>query len=116
MFIWLASSKPLDAILFAAISIDNFSAGFAGTILIAYMSSLVSRHYVATDYALLSSLFTLPGRLLGGVSGQLVDAFGYESFFLLTALFGIPVCLLCLVVPITKERPTMVDARTTLPD
>jgi MFS transporter, PAT family, beta-lactamase induction signal transducer AmpG len=104
MFAWLASSSPRDEVLFAAISIDNFSAGFPGTILIAYMSSLVSRQYVAADFALLSSLFTLPGRLLGGLSGGLVDAVGYANFFVYMALIGIPVCLLCVAAPISSDE------------
>ncbi len=46
--------------LYVAISLDNIASGFAGTCLIAYMSSLTSSGYTATQYALFSSLYALP--------------------------------------------------------
>ena len=81
-----------------AISVENFASGFAGTALIAYMSSLTSLAYAATQYALLSSLYALPGKIVGGLSGVMVDAFGYARFFASAACIGLPVALLCLAV------------------
>jgi PAT family beta-lactamase induction signal transducer AmpG len=88
--------------LVVAISIDNFSAGFAGTALVAYMSGLTAAGFVATQYALLSSLYALPGKFVGGVSGFMVTAYGYPAFFAMTAAVGIPVVALCLWV--TREK------------
>ena len=45
-------------------AIDNFCSGFAGVALVAYMSSLTSLGYTATQYALLSSFYALPGKVL----------------------------------------------------
>ena len=59
--------------LYACIAIDNVSAGIAGTALIAYMSSLTSRGFTATQYALFSSLYALPGKILAAVSGRIVE-------------------------------------------
>lgn len=59
--------------LYICIGIDNISAGIAGTALIAYMSSLTSLGFTATQYALFSSLYSLPGKLLGAVSGRIVE-------------------------------------------
>ncbi|MEO7199447.1 MAG: MFS transporter [Dokdonella sp.] len=73
-----------------AISGDNFAQGFSGTVLIAYMSALASKHYTATQYALLSSLANLPGKLLGGVSGFMVQAWTFTGFFIFTTLSIIP--------------------------
>ena len=44
----------------------------------------------ATQYAVLSSLYALPGKLLMGTSGFMVDALGYGDFFLYTATLSIP--------------------------
>ena len=96
MFSWLALEGARLELLVLAISIDNFSGSFAGTALIAYMSGLTSPGFAATQYALLSSLYALPGKLVGGISGFIVAAYGYATFFTLTALVGIPVVLLCL--------------------
>ena len=59
--------------LYACIAIDNLSAGIAGTALIAYMSSLTSLGFTATQYALFSSLYALPGKILAAVSGRIVE-------------------------------------------
>ena len=47
-------------------------------------------------YALLSSLYALPGKLVAGSAGFMVAAFGFPTFFALTAAMGIPVVVLCL--------------------
>ncbi|MGE0742982.1 MAG: permease [Hyphomonadaceae bacterium] len=59
--------------LYLCIAIDNISAGIAGTALIAYMSSLTSLGFTATQYALFSSLYALPGKILAAVSGRIVE-------------------------------------------
>lgn len=103
MFSWLAHEGARMELLVAAISIDNFAGSFAGTALIAYMSGLTGAGFAATQYALLSSLYALPGKLVGGVSGFIVAAYGYATFFSLTAAVGIPVVLLCLWVTRPRE-------------
>ena len=81
-----------------AICVENFAGGFAGTALIAFMSSLVSPLHAAAQYALLSSLYALPGKILGGFSGFAVAKFGYSGFFAGTSCIGLPVVALCLAV------------------
>lgn len=78
----------------AAISGDNLSQGFAGTVLVAFMSGLADKHYTATQYALLSSLANLPGKVVGGLSGFMVNAWGYTAFFTTSAVVVIPTLLL----------------------
>jgi PAT family beta-lactamase induction signal transducer AmpG len=80
--------------LATVISLDNFAQGVHGTALIAFMSSLTSASYTATQYAVLSSLYALPPKLLMGTSGLIVDAIGYPPFFLYTASLSIPALLL----------------------
>jgi MFS transporter, PAT family, beta-lactamase induction signal transducer AmpG len=72
------------------VSIDNIAVGVHGTALIAYLSSLTSDRYTATQYALFASLYALPGKLLMGTSGFVVDAIGYVNFFLYTATLSLP--------------------------
>ena len=78
----------------ATISGDNLSQGFAGTILVAFLSGLVDKHYTATQYALLSSLANLPGKLIGGFSGYIVEASSYTVFFVISSVSVIPTLLL----------------------
>jgi PAT family beta-lactamase induction signal transducer AmpG len=73
LFIWLAFQGHSLWALFAAIGLDNVAGGFAGTCLIAYMSSLTSVGFTATQYALFSSLYAIPGRLIASQSGRIVE-------------------------------------------
>ena len=90
--------------LAVAISVDNFGGSFAGTTLIAYMSGLTSAGFAATQYALFSSLYALPGKLVAGSAGFVVAAYGFPVFFAMTSAIGIPVVILCLLVGRTTER------------
>ncbi len=78
----------------AAISGDNAALGFAGVVLIAFLSGLTSREFTATQYALLSSLANLPGKLIGGVSGFIVQASSYSAFYVFSTLSVVPTLLL----------------------
>jgi PAT family beta-lactamase induction signal transducer AmpG len=73
-FAWLAVRGPDIHALLVAIGIENAASGFAGTCLIAYMSSLTRVGFTATQYALFSSLYSLPGKLLASQSGRIVEA------------------------------------------
>jgi PAT family beta-lactamase induction signal transducer AmpG len=84
------AATPSLAGLAIVISADNLAMGIAGTALIAYLSSLTSARYTATQYALFSSLYALPGKLLMGTSGFVVDAIGYPLFFVYTSVLGLP--------------------------
>jgi PAT family beta-lactamase induction signal transducer AmpG len=73
IFAWLATQGPNMNDLFFAIGVDNVVSGYAGTCLIAYMSSLTSAGFTATQYALFSSLYSLPGKLVASQSGRIVE-------------------------------------------
>jgi MFS transporter, PAT family, beta-lactamase induction signal transducer AmpG len=92
----LAATGKSLALLALAVSVENFAGNFAGAALIAYMSSLTSPAHAASQYALLSSLYALLGKFLGGLSGFAVKQIGFASFFALTSLIGLPVAALCL--------------------
>lgn len=74
VFAWLAAQGHDLGALFIAIGVDNVASGFAGTALIAYMSSLTSIGFTATQYALFSSLYALPGKIIASQSGKIVEA------------------------------------------
>ncbi|MGI4952694.1 MAG: hypothetical protein ACRYGM_12915, partial [Janthinobacterium lividum] len=94
--------------LFAtAVSVDSFAYSFASIVLITYMSSLTSAGFAASQYALLTSLCALPGSLVAGSSGFLIQRLGFEWFFVCTSLIGVPVALLCWYV---MHRHSKVEA------
>ena len=73
-FAWLATQGHSLFALLVAIAMDNVAGGIAGTCLIAYMSSLTTVGFTATQYALFSSLYALPGKLLASQSGRIVES------------------------------------------
>ena len=94
LFAWLATrGHDLGALVFA-ISADNLSAGIASAAFVAYLSGLTNVAYSATQYALFSSVMLLLPKFIGGWSGWAVDSYGYQAFFIGTALLGTPVLLL----------------------
>ncbi len=94
LFLLLAQNGADVRMLTLVIAIDNLSAGLAATAFVAFLSSLTSISFTAVQYALFSSIMSLFPKLLGGYSGSIVTAWGYEYFFLLTAAMGIPVLIL----------------------
>ena len=92
------AGEPNLWLLAAVNTADNFSAGLAGTAFIAYLSSLTSPKYTATQYALLTSLMALPGKLMAGASGYLSLAVGWANFYVLVCLAGVPAILLAIYV------------------
>ena len=93
-FLLMANHPGEDWAFFAAISADNISQGFAGVVLVAFMSSLTNQNFTATQYALLASLVNLPGKFIGGLSGYIVEATSYSWFFIFSSLSVVPTLLI----------------------
>ncbi|MFP4000049.1 MAG: hypothetical protein ACLFUN_09410, partial [Desulfobacterales bacterium] len=97
-FCWLATAGPEIYGLILAITADNITGGLAISVFLAYLSGLTNKAYTATQYALLSSLMTLPGQFTGGFTGVLAQHWGWPGFFLITSAAGIPAIILALVL------------------
>ena len=89
LFAVLAGMGPKIWMLAAVIAADNLSAGIASVAFVAYLSSLTSKGYTATQYALFSSMMLLLPKLIAGYSGMVVEAVGYAQFFIGSAMIGI---------------------------
>ncbi len=104
LFAYLATAGPDLTVLAIVISADNFSGGLAASAFIAYLSGLTNTAYTATQYALFSSLMTLPAKFISGFSGLIVDAYGYVNFFLYAATLGLPAILLVIYLMRNQSR------------
>jgi len=96
LFAMLAVYEPSKLFLAVVVSADNLSGGIATSVFIAYLSSLTNTAYTATQYALFSSLMTLPAKFIGGFSGIVVDSHGYFNFFVYAAILGTPAILIAI--------------------
>ena len=94
LFAFFATRGHNVPLMYTAVGLDNFASGFAGTIFVAFLSSLTSIRFTAVQYALFSSLMTLLPKTIGGYSGSIVGHIGYSGFFLFTAALGLPILLL----------------------
>jgi PAT family beta-lactamase induction signal transducer AmpG len=83
-----------DAMLAASIFGENFTGGMASAAFVAYLSSLCSPGFTATQYALYSSLAAVPARFLSAPSGWLVDQLDWIPFFLVATAACLPSLLL----------------------
>jgi len=104
LFVLLAQYPPDIITLAVVVSADNLSGGIANVALIAWLSSMTSASFTATQYALFSSLMTLPGKFIGGFSGIVVADFGYAQFFLVAGFMGVPAILLAIYMIRQGER------------
>ena len=90
----------------------------AGTVFIAFLSGLTNTAYTATQYALFSSIMTLPGKVIARLLGldrrhdcrrratRRRNFGGYETFFVYTALLGLPALVLAIIVRRHFEKET----------
>jgi MFS transporter, PAT family, beta-lactamase induction signal transducer AmpG len=90
MYVALAHAGHNVPMLWAQVGIENFTDGLADAAFVTYLSSLTSRVFTATQYALLSSLAAVPLRTLGASSGWLAENLGWPNFFLLTTAAALP--------------------------
>ena len=91
---------PPSSALLGVIVADNLAAGYVGSVFIAYMSSLADRKFAATQYAVLSSTYSIFCKMIASTtSGPLSEAIGWAGFFTVTALYTIiPMALIIFVM------------------
>ena len=107
LFSVLAWSDKSELLFAIAVIFDDIAAAFATVAFVAFISLLVDRAYTATQYALFSSLMTLPGKFVSGFSGMIIDASGYAVFFTSAALIGLPAIILVSIL-VKRERMAVV--------
>ncbi len=100
-------------VLMAVISIENFAAGAGGTALVAYISSLCSKEFTATHYALLSSIAVTGRTIFSGPSGILVDSYGWSQFFIFTIFASIPGLILLMIL---SAKTSKIESRAVAPN
>jgi PAT family beta-lactamase induction signal transducer AmpG len=104
LFAWLTGQGHNLHALIWVVSADNLAGGVASSAFVAYLSGLTRIKYSATQYALFSSMMLLAPKWLAGFSGVYVDTNGYPSFFVATALLGLPVLVLVAFAARIKEE------------
>src|SRR5258706_10625804 len=90
-FAALAAAGHTTIGMAAAVGFENFASGIGGVTVVAYLSALCNLRFTASQYALLSALASIAGRVLTGTTvGALIKTIGYVNFYLLTTLVALP--------------------------
>jgi PAT family beta-lactamase induction signal transducer AmpG len=92
-YLLLAVSFGNHFMLIGIAAIESAAEGLADAAFLSFLSGLCSPSYTATQYALLSSLATVPLRTLGGVAGLLAGKLGWILFFGLCTSLSLPAML-----------------------
>jgi len=115
-FVKLAQPTPIDGGLLLVVAGENLSGGMGTAAFVAFLMSLTSQRYTATQYALLSA-FSAFGRVwVGPLAGVLAESIGWPDFFLLSTVAAVPALWLLwrlqaavLALDVPAERPTDAD-------
>lgn len=89
-FAFLAWAGKSYALLVFAVGFENLASGMGTAAFVVLAMSLCNVSFSATQYALLSALASLGRVLFGPVTGELVAAFGWANFFVITFVASLP--------------------------
>ncbi len=90
-FAALAAAGHSNIGMAAAVGFENFASGIGGVTVVAYLSALCNLRFTASQYALLSALASIAGRVLTGTTaGWMIEAIGYVNFYLLSTAVAFP--------------------------
>ena len=76
--------------LFFVSSIEFICSGISTTALVSYISRLCNKEFTASQYALLSALASFARSSVTAFTGIIVESFGWNIFFIVTALASLP--------------------------
>ena len=98
VFVWLAHVGHNMPALIVAICVENITGGMGTAAFVAYMASLCNVKFTATQYALFSALSSCGRTVFASMSGVLVEQFGWDGFYIETAVFAMPGMVLLLLL------------------
>ncbi|AOK28214.1 AmpG family muropeptide MFS transporter [Burkholderia singularis] len=93
-FAWLAKAGPQPALMALIYGFETFSTGLTLAAFTAYIASTTDPRYTATQFALFTSLASVPRTLASASSGFIVSQIGWFDYFLVCTALGIPGMLL----------------------
>jgi PAT family beta-lactamase induction signal transducer AmpG len=89
-FLHLAQPTPVDGGLLMVIAFENLSGGMGTAAFVAFLMSLTSRRFSATQYALLSAFASVGRVWVGPLAGVLAESIGWPTFFIVSTVLALP--------------------------
>lgn len=110
-FAWLSIEGPFNDIgvsekimLAIVISVESLGVGLGSAAFVAFIAKTTNPLYTATQFALFSSIASIPRTLINSTTGIMVEYLGWTSFFGLCTLLAIPGMVLLLKVAPWNKR------------
>jgi PAT family beta-lactamase induction signal transducer AmpG len=89
-FVTLTEATPVDGGLLLAIASENNTRGMGTAAVVAFLMSLCSRQFSATQFALLSAFASIGRVWVGPFAGVLAQSIGWPAFFVASTLLALP--------------------------
>jgi PAT family beta-lactamase induction signal transducer AmpG len=107
-FAWLAYDQQPDRLLLAAvIAFEALGVGLGTAAFTAFIARTTDPRYTATQFALFTSLASVPRSVVNATTGWIVEQIGWFDFFLLCTALALPgMALLLRVAPWNAPLPT----------
>jgi PAT family beta-lactamase induction signal transducer AmpG len=112
LYMWLAFAGPKFWLMLLATGLDTGVGGMGQAAFIAFIVSLCSASYSATQFALLSALAAVPRTVLGYVAATVVSSVGWAHFFVITFVTALPGLSLLMLL---RPRINALEAREARP-
>lgn len=110
-FVWLSIEGPFNDIgvsekimLAIVISVESLGVGLGSAAFVAFIAKTTNPLYTATQFALFSSIASVPRTLINSTTGIMVEYLGWTNFFGLCTLLAIPGMVLLLKVAPWNKR------------
>ena len=112
-FAWLANVGPSKVALALVIGSEAFGVGLGTAAFTAYIARTTDPRYTATQFALFTSLASVPRTFANAATGYIVAQTGWFGFFLLCTVLAIPgLLLLPKVAPWNEPAPPRVEPQS----
>lgn len=109
LYVWLSYTKPdpstisgISSIAFVH-AVEQIAAGLGSAALLVFLLTTCSKEFRATHYAIGSAIMSIPGTVIGGEAGRIVEAIGYTNLYIVAFVLAIPGMCLIPFVPIRDE-------------
>ncbi|MEQ9502203.1 MAG: AmpG family muropeptide MFS transporter [Deltaproteobacteria bacterium] len=92
--------------LAAAVGFEYLGVGLGTAAFVAFMARTTNKRFTATQFALFSSFIGVPRTLASSLTGYIVEAVGWTTFFLICTALAVPgMLMLFRVAPWNEDRP-----------
>jgi PAT family beta-lactamase induction signal transducer AmpG len=93
-FVKLAAATPVDRGLLMVIALENVTGGMGTAAFVAFLMSLTTQRFTATQYALLSAFASVGRVWVGPMAGVLAETIGWPVFFIVSTVLAAPALVL----------------------